>query len=379
MELSVVIVNYNVKHFLEQCLFSVMRAAKGREVEVHVVDNHSTDGSVAYLQSLFTSVYFIRNKVNEGFGKANNQVIPHLKGEFVLFLNPDTILPEDCFQKCLSFFRSKNDAGAVGVRMIDGSGFFLPESKRCLPSPFSSLIKLTGLQSWTRRLDFLPSYYASGLSEHESGPVEVLSGAFMLLKRELLNKLGGFDTDFFMYGEDIDLSYRISKLAYRNYYFGDCSIIHFKGESSVRHSPLFIRHFYGAMALFVKKHFSGAKALFLLAGIHTAKKMALLKSMILPVNQVAPDKKTRVIRFIGEPQDLNRSRQLLNNSHIPYVEAVDDTKYDTLLVHPPAQDYRSLIAHISDTAGSVDIWISASGSGSIIGSRHRHSNGIVIS
>ena len=379
MDLSVVIVNYNVRHFLEQCLYSVMKAAQGLRVEIYVVDNHSADGSVEYLQPLFPAVNFIQNNTNEGFSKANNRVIPLLKGEFVLFLNPDTILPEDCFEKCIAFIRSKEDAGAIGVRMIDGSGNFLPESKRHLPSPFSSMIKLCGLDSVSIFRKFFPSYYDLSLSEFDTAPVQILSGAFMIMRKTILNEVNGFDTNFFMYGEDIDLSYRIQILGYNNYYLGSCSIIHFKGESSVRYSPVFIRHFYGAMSLFVKKHFSGIKLGLSLAAIFLSRYLAILMARLTPDISKKSDERERVIKITGTIEDTQSALSLLKKSGIKFIEASPDMPFDTLLIHVPHTGYQKLISLLSEKKDQCEVWISASGSSSIIGSRKRHENGVVIS
>lgn len=255
MQLSIIIVNYNVKYFLEQCLASVRRAAAGMEVEVIVVDNHSTDGSVAYLQPLFPEVQFIALAHNPGFAKANNLALPHCRGQYLLFLNPDTIIAEDTLSKTIAFMEAHPDAGALGIRMLDGSGRFLPESKRGFPSPLTSLYKQLGLHRLFPHSTVFARYYLGHLPNHENNVVDVLAGAFMLLRKEVLDKVGSFDEQFFMYGEDIDLSYRITQAGWKNYYFADSSIIHFKGESTAKHSMRYVKVFYQAMLLFVKKHF----------------------------------------------------------------------------------------------------------------------------
>lgn len=260
MQLSVIIVSYNVKFFLEQCLCSVEKAIYNINVEIWVVDNASADNSVQYLQPRFPFVHFIRNEVNVGFAKANNQALRQAKGEYVLFLNPDTILPEDCLEKCLSFMELNKDAGGLGIRMIDGSGAFLPESKRSFPSPLTAFYKLTGLTSLFPRSRIFARYNLGYLDEHQNHEVDVLAGAFMMAKKELLIHLNGFDETFFMYGEDVDLSYRIQQAGYKNYYFAQSAIIHFKGESTKKGSLNYIRMFYQAMSIFVKKHYGGRKA-----------------------------------------------------------------------------------------------------------------------
>ncbi|MEP7254254.1 MAG: glycosyltransferase [Ferruginibacter sp.] len=260
MQLSVIIVNYNVKHFLEQCLCSVIKACSNIHSEIIVVDNNSSDGSKDLLLSKFPTVKFIWNTDNVGFAKANNQAFENVKGQFILFLNPDTIVPEDCFEKCFEFFQLHADAGALGIRMIDGGGKFLKESKRAFPSPLTSLYKLSGLATLFPRSKIFAKYHLGHLSESENHEIDVLAGAFMMIPGWVLKKIGNFDEQFFMYGEDVDLSFRIQKAGYKNYYFAESSIIHFKGESTKRGSLNYVRLFYQAMNLFVKKHYSGSRA-----------------------------------------------------------------------------------------------------------------------
>lgn len=270
MQLSVIIVNYNVKYFLEQCLYSVLKASLGFETEIIVVDNNSGDGSREFLEPMFPGINFIWNPVNVGFAKANNQAISVAKGEFVLFLNPDTLLPEDCIEKCIQFFKGNDLAGALGIRMIDGTGSFLKESKRAFPSPLTSLYKLTGFTRLFPRSKTFARYHLGHLSENENHEVDVLAGAFMMVPGKVLDQVGNFDDRFFMYGEDVDLSFRIQKAGYRNYYFAESTIIHFKGESTKRGSLNYVRLFYRAMSLFVKKHYSGSRAGIFIFLIQTA-------------------------------------------------------------------------------------------------------------
>ena len=260
MQLSVIIVNYNVKYFLEQCLYAVQKACSGIESEIIVTDNNSSDGSRAFLEPAFPAVNFIWNSGNVGFARANNQALEIAKGAFILFLNPDTILAEDSIAKCLQFFTENKNAGAVGIQMIDGSGNFLKESKRAFPSPLTSLYKLTGLTRLFPRSRIFARYHLGHLSKDENHEVDVLAGAFMMIPKKVLNEIGNFDERFFMYGEDVDLSFRIQKAGYKNYYFSESTIIHFKGESTKRGSLNYVRLFYKAMNLFVKKHYSGSEA-----------------------------------------------------------------------------------------------------------------------
>jgi len=266
--LSVIIVNYKVKHFLEQCICSGLAAARDVETEIIVVDNHSSDGSMLYLPPKFPTVQFKENKENTGFAKACNQGLTMAKGRYILFLNPDTIVPEDCFLQCIQFMQSHPRAGGLGIRMIDGSGKFLKESKRSFPSPLTSLYKLFGLSRLFPHSRLFSRYHLGHLPEHSNNEVDVLAGAFMMITKEVLDKTGGFDENFFMYGEDVDLSFRIQQAGYRNYYFAGSSIIHFKGESTRKGSMNYVKMFYTAMSQFVRKHYGGSRASLFTSLIH---------------------------------------------------------------------------------------------------------------
>ena len=260
MKLSVVIVNYNVEHFLEQCLYSVRRAMQGVEGEVFVVDNNSVDGSLKMLSAKFPEVKVIANKENVGFAKANNQAIRLSKGEYVLLLNPDTVVEDDTFTKTIAFMDSHPDAGGLGVKMVDGKGRFLPESKRGLPTPMTAFYKIFGLSKLFPHSRRFSKYHLGYLDEDEINPVDILAGAFMLMRRATLDKCGLLDETFFMYGEDIDLSYRITLAGYKNYYFPETRIIHYKGESTKKTSVNYVLVFYKAMEIFAKKHFGQKRA-----------------------------------------------------------------------------------------------------------------------
>ncbi len=270
MQLSIVIVNYNVKYFLEQALHAVRRACSGLQTEIFVVDNHSLDGSCEMVQTLFPEVKLIENKENVGFAKANNQAIKQASGKYVLLLNPDTVIEEDCFQKLIHFMDQTADAGAVGVKMIDGSGKFLPESKRGLPTPEVAFYKISGLATLFPKSKKFGKYHLGFLSENEINEVDVLAGAFMMIRADVLKQVGYLDEDYFMYGEDIDLSYCINKSGFKNYYFPDTTIIHYKGESTKKTSVNFVFTFYRAMVIFAKKHYSQKHARNFSALIHIA-------------------------------------------------------------------------------------------------------------
>jgi GT2 family glycosyltransferase len=270
MKLSVVIVNYNVKYFLEQCLYSVRRASEGIETEVFVVDNNSVDGSGKMVREKFPEVILIENKDNTGFSKANNQAVRLSKGEYVLLLNPDTVVEDDTFSRAVQFMDKHPDAGGLGVKMIDGKGNFLPESKRGLPTPAVAFYKIFGLSKFFPKSKVFGKYHLGYLDKDQVHSVEVLSGAFMLLRKSVLDEIGLLDETFFMYGEDIDLSYRILKSGYRNYYFPETRIIHYKGESTKKGSINYVVMFYNAMIIFARKHFTSKKARLLSYMIHIA-------------------------------------------------------------------------------------------------------------
>ncbi|MBQ9254531.1 MAG: glycosyltransferase [Bacteroidales bacterium] len=259
IKLSIVIVNYNVEHFLEHCLLSVRQAVKNIETEIFVVDNNSVDNSVPMLKEKFPEVKLIENKENVGFAKANNQAIRISQGEYVLLLNPDTVVEEDTFTKCIDFMDKTPDAGALGVKMIDGQGKILKESKRGFPTPWVCFCKMTGLTSLFPNSKKYCGYYMGHLSYDETNQVDILAGAYMLMRKKALDKSGLLDETFFMYGEDIDLSYRITLAGYKNYYFADTNIIHYKGESTKKGSLNYVYTFYNAMDIFAKKHLSSSQ------------------------------------------------------------------------------------------------------------------------
>jgi len=300
MELSVIIVNYNVKHFLEQCLHSVLNASAAIATEIFVVDNNSVDGSTQLVKEKFPQVQLIQNKKNVGFSKANNQAIRMAKGKYVLLLNPDTVVEEDTFSKIIGFMDHHPEAGGLGVKMIDGKGNFLPESKRGLPTPWVAFCKMFGLSKLFPKSKKFGRYHLSYLNENETHEVEVLAGAFMLLRKETLEKTGLLDETFFMYGEDIDLSYRITQSGYKNYYFPKTTIIHYKGESTKKGSLNYVKVFYNAMIIFARKHFSGGGANLLSFFIHLAIYFrAFLSIMGRIIERIFPPMLDAFLIFIG--------------------------------------------------------------------------------
>lgn len=263
MQLSVIILNYNVRYFLELCVLSVQNAIQNIDAEIIVIDNNSQDDSCEMMKQRFPNVKLIENKENSGFPKGNNIGVSQAQGEYICILNPDTVVAEDTFEKILNFVTSsassraqskdeKDEIGIVGVKLIDGTGNFLPESKRGTPTPFVAFTKITGLYKVFPKK--FGKYYAQHLSENETGKVDILVGAFMLMKRGLYNEIGGFDENCFMYSDDIDLSYMALKKGKSNYYFHETTVVHYKGESTVKDGT-YMKRFREAMNFFYKKHF----------------------------------------------------------------------------------------------------------------------------
>ena len=404
MDLSVIIVNYNVKYFLEQCLCSVSKACTNIDAEIFVVDNHSTDGSREYLESSFPQVIFKWSITNDGFAKANNSVLKEVKGDHVLFLNPDTIVAEDCFEKCLSFFKTHTNCAALGVRMIDGSGRFLKESKRSFPSPVTSFFKMTGLAALFPSSPLFAKYYAGHLNQNQDNEVDVLAGAFMMLSKEGIDKTNGFDEDYFMYGEDIDLSYRIQKAGFKNYYFAGTSIIHFKGESTQKNSYNYIRMFYDAMKMFVVKHYKEKKSTVLLmkASISFSRmiaSVALFFRTILssktgrqkPMNtaviasQGRFDKMIQLLKYSVNP-GIIRGRITVDN----YDKGIALGKFEEtdqlikkfgigqLIFCEGDLSYKTIIDKLEQLTTKTNSLFHAKGSKSIVGSNNKNKNGIFI-
>ena len=260
MKISIVIVNYNVAKYLEQCLKSVVKAIDGIESEIFVVDNNSVDGSCQMLQNLFPNINLIENVTNVGFAKANNQAIKQAGGEYILLLNPDTVVEKESFKRTINYMDSNPETGGLGVKMIDGNGNYLPESKRGFPYPIVAFYKLSGLSRLFPKSKYINKYHLGYLDNDSIHEVDVLSGAFMLIRKSVLDKIGLLDETYFMYGEDIDLSYRIINAGYKNIYFPKTTIIHYKGQSTQKGSLNYVILFYKAMKIFAKKNFSKSHA-----------------------------------------------------------------------------------------------------------------------
>jgi O-antigen biosynthesis protein len=270
MKLSVIIISYNVKYFLERCLHTVQKAMTGIEPDIFVVDNDSSDGSADMVAEKFPCVRLIRNSSNLGFSRANNQALAYVKSEYVLFLNPDTLIEEDTLVRSIEFMDNHPAAGAMGVKMKNGEGDFLPESKRSAPTLESAFYKLTGLTRLFPGSEIFGKYYLSHLDADQAHKIEVLTGAFFFARKKTLDRTGWFDEDFFMYGEDIDLSVRILKNGYDIWYYPGTSIVHFKGESTRKSGMSHVFTFYNAMLIYARKHFKSPCSVLLMPVIFLA-------------------------------------------------------------------------------------------------------------
>ncbi len=310
-----------MRHFLEQCLHSLHAALQGIEAEVWVVDNASSDDSVPRLQPDFGWVHWLKSDVNLGFSRANNLALGKVTGHWVLFLNPDTLLPEDCLHQCLQFMAGIPNAGALGIRMVDGGGHYLPESKRGNPGPLTSFCKLTGLSALFPVSKVFARYYLGHLPPLQNHPVEVLSGAFMLVRKQVLDITGGFDERYFMYGEDIDLSYQINQTPiaggpdrWQTWYFAGSSIIHFKGESTQKNSLRYLHTFYKAMRQFVKKHYAAPRAVIFSLFIYLAMAFRALTSLFAANRDITSP--IGPVWVAGSPEDIEEVRAILCHTNL---------------------------------------------------------------
>lgn len=347
MKLSVVILNYNVRYFLELCLRSVEAAIKGIDAEIIVVDNNSSDDSCAMVKLQFLDVKLIENKKNHGFSKGNNIGVALARGEYLCILNPDTVVAEDTFTKALNFAENQTNIGIVGCQLIDGRGNFLPESKRHIPTPKVALQKLTGNSK---------NYYTNNLKPDDIGKTEVLVGAFMFLKRDVYNAVGGFDEDYFMYGEDIDLSYKVLKAGYSNYYFGETSVIHYKGESTFK-DKVYAKRFYGAIEIFYEKHF---KKNILIS--------ALVKTVLTLASKRVPVKESEVSHSKGSiviSESVNEQLKHKIGNAVTISDKLEDIPSETQIVFDTEfLSYKTIIefmkTHNITKQNTYRIWVKSS-------------------
>ena len=321
MDLSIIIVSYNVRYFLEQCLHTIFTSEGDFSYEVYVVDNASKDESLKYLRTRFPKtsypqLHFIENVRNVGFGRANNQALEYAKGEYILFLNPDTLLTEYTLHHCLNFAREHNDLGAMGVMMLQTNGLLAYESRRGLPTPWTAFCKMSGLSSLFPKSKWFGQYYLRFLDEKQASEIEIVSGAFMMLQHKSLQRLGGFDEQFFMYGEDIDLSYRMLQDGLKNYYF-PTPILHYKGESTQKSSFRYVHVFYGAMLIFFRKYYHHYAAIFSLpikAAIFGKALMALISGAF-----------SNMKKFLHPEEEAKLGNQLYIGPHSNQVKTLSES------------------------------------------------------
>lgn len=373
LKLSVIIVNYNVKYYLDQCIRSVLRAFEemNTPAEIIVVDNHSADGSVDYLeqrypQKLYPMVRFVRSAHNLGFARANNIAIRQSRGEYILLLNPDTIVGEDALKASVDFMDAHEDAGAVGVRMLGAQGRRAMESRRGLPTPMVSFFKMLGFCNRWPHHRLFGKYYMGYLPWDEPCQIEVVSGAYCMLRRKALDEVGLLDEDFFMYGEDIDLSYRVLKGGYHNYYL-PVDILHYKGESTQKSSFRYVHVFYEAMLIFFRKHYSGmtfllslpiktaiyAKALMALVGMLSDRMRKSLgffapsaegaQHYVFVGNQEMQDACREIARRLGLDAEFHDSEVLEDRSEVTWSEKNDNV----LVLDADSMSYADMLKRMS--------------------------------
>jgi GT2 family glycosyltransferase len=262
IDISIVIVNYNVKDFLLQCLRSIEKSITKRKYEIIVVDNNSIDESIEFLSPLFEKVDFISLNDNLGFGKANNVGFDKASGKYLLILNPDTIISEDTLDKMYDFMELNPEIGISGCKVLNQDGSFQVTCRRGFPTPWASFTKLFGLQNTFPNSKFFAQYNQTYKSINESYEIDAVIGAFMFCRFDIIRSIGGFDPDYFMYGEDLDLCFRVKELGSKIFYFHQTTIIHFKGESTKRSNINELKHFYEAMEIYAQKHYSNSNFFF---------------------------------------------------------------------------------------------------------------------
>lgn len=327
MQLSIIILNYNVRYFLEQCVLSVEEAITTIDAEIIVVDNNSSDDSVLMMQEKFPDIKLIQNKENFGFPKGNNIGFRQAKGKYVCILNPDTVVEEDTFTKILAFAERQNNLGIIGCKLIDGTGNFLPESKRGIPTPWVSFTKIFGLYKIFPKSKLFNQYYAQHLSQNESGKVDILVGAFMFLESSLYEELNGFDENCFMYADDIDLSYRALLKKKDNFYFHETTVLHYKGESTAKDQK-YMKRFQEGMNFFYEKHFK--KSIFFSFFIQIGIWFFSLIKMFQKKNTVQP--KPEIVFFYSENDKLSEKLAVVLKNKVRFIKFPQEKLVNSCLV-----------------------------------------------
>jgi len=363
MNLSIIILNYNVRYFLELCIKSVEAAICDLDAEIIVIDNNSSDDSCKMLKEKFPRITVIENKENVGFSKANNQGVKQASGDYICILNPDTVIAEDTFTKLLDFAKTKENLGIVGCKLIDGIGEFLPESKRNIPKVKVATEKILGN---------CKNYYANHVDENEVAKVAILVGAFMFMKRDVFVELKGFDEDYFMYGEDIDLSYTALKKGYDNYYYGKTTVIHFKGESTLKDKN-YARRFFNAMQIFYSKHFKTNKMFDLMVWFGIKMAYTFRKEQIHEV------KKTSMYYFMSSKMNPKLEERLVKPVRLNSIS--NEFKEGSEIIFDAIElGYKTIIERLSkiDRKESITFKILPNNSNYIIGSDNSFTQGEVI-
>ncbi len=367
MDITVVIVSYRAKHFLEQTLRSVREALVGLQGEVLVVDNDSADDTMAYVKPKFPEVAFIENRENVGFARANNQAIAQARGRYTLILNPDTIITPESIRASIRWMDRHPDCGAIGLRMIDGNGHFLPESKRAFPTPWVSFCKIFGLSKLFPRSRFFAKYHLRYLDEQKPHAVDILAGAYMFCRTDLLQRIGGFDEDFFMYGEDIDLSFRMASDGFSNWYL-PVNILHYKGESTKKDSMRYVKVFYEAMLIFYRKHFPRFRALvypLIKLGVVVRQGLAIMRriySRALPKKNVAAGARSPWVILSKKPDEVARAACIRH-----YTTALPHDASVNVLIDDGSYSYQQIVDTIAaNQRGDVFYHIFASHSQIVI-------------
>nr|WP_297310094.1 glycosyltransferase family 2 protein [uncultured Flavobacterium sp.] len=343
MQLSVIILNYNVKNFLEACIKSVQKAIQNIDAEIIVVDNNSTDGSREMMKLVFPEISYLFNDYNAGFPKGNNQGVALAKGKYLCILNPDTIVAEQTFTSIFKHIQNLSNFGILGCKLIDGSGNFLPESKRGIPTPWVAFTKVLGLYKFFPNSKLFNKYYAQNISETENGKVDILVGAFMFLERELYLKVGGFDEGCFMYSDDIDLSYLSLKEGKQNYYFSEVSCIHFKGESTLKDGA-YMNRFKEAMQFFYRKHFSSS--------------IIFDAMMDVGISLFALKKKTEIVKEKYKPEKyLLLTKDIQHINEINGISVVEFSDFDELIFYLEKNIQKNLEILYDSNYFSHDLYI----------------------
>ena len=384
MQLSVIILNYNVRYFLELCVLSVQKAIQNIDAEIIVVDNNSSDDSCIMMQERFPNIRLIQNKENSGFPKGNNIGVAEAKGKYICILNPDTVVAEDTFEKVLAFAQKQNDLGIVGCKLIDGTGNFLPESKRGIPTPWVAFTKIFGLYKWFPKSSLFNKYYAQHLTENQTGKVDILVGAFMMMQLDLYNEIGGFDENCFMYSDDIDLSYMALQKGKSNYYFHETTVIHYKGESTVKDGT-YMKRFREAMNFFYKKHFKVSVffSLFMKIGIVFFSLVKMFQGKSKPRtksnNYILISDNESIRENLAQKLQKNIEKVLIENHKIILSQALLKSKNVEVILDLNYLSFKEAIAFLEEnTTNSFTFKVLPMNSSFIIGSNSSNDRGEVI-